>query len=168
MNEEHQAKSVETGNKGKYLFLGLVVIALAAAGLGKTKQGQPLMPADNQPAQNADAEVQEPSQDQAAEEVMIVIDTGAGREQFSLLVESGATVFNLMQILASEHSVQLAYTESNTGAFIEEIKGIKNDPQKNIFWMYYVNGKSADVGASAYHLQPGDLVEWRYEEFKMQ
>ena len=46
------------------------------------------------------------------------------------------------------------------GNFIDEINGIKNG-NKN--WIYYVNGKKANIGISNYKINPGDVVSWKYE-----
>ncbi|MCX6796034.1 MAG: DUF4430 domain-containing protein, partial [Candidatus Falkowbacteria bacterium] len=41
---------------------------------------------------------------------------------------------------------------------------VKNDAANNKYWMYKVNGVLANVGASNYQLNEGDVVEWDYEE----
>jgi hypothetical protein len=50
------------------------------------------------------------------------------------------------------------------GVFIDEIQGIKNDTSNNMYWMFYVNNKMAEVGVSAYRLSDNDVVEWKYED----
>jgi hypothetical protein len=47
------------------------------------------------------------------------------------------------------------------GKLIEEINGVKN-ADKN--WIYYVNGKKADIGVSNYKISKGDIVSWKYEK----
>jgi len=47
------------------------------------------------------------------------------------------------------------------GMFIEEINGIKNG-DKN--WIYYVNGKKANIGVSNYKINNGDIISWKYEK----
>lgn len=48
------------------------------------------------------------------------------------------------------------------GKFIEEISGVRSDGKK--YWIYYVNGKKAQIGVSNYKINPGDVVSWKYEE----
>ena len=44
---------------------------------------------------------------------------------------------------------------------IEEINKVKNGGEKN--WIYYVNGKKAEIGVSNYKIKEGDVVSWKYE-----
>lgn len=50
------------------------------------------------------------------------------------------------------------------GLFVTSIAGRVNTD--NEYWFLYVNGTSSASGASATHISPGDIVEWRYEEAK--
>ena len=45
--------------------------------------------------------------------------------------------------------------------FITSIAGVANDPDQNRWWQYWVNGVLGPVAANKYHLEDGDLVEWR-------
>ena len=53
-------------------------------------------------------------------------------------------------------------TYSGMGKFIEEINGVKNNGEQN--WIYYVNGKKAEIGISNYEIKAGDTVSWKYEK----
>ncbi len=67
-----------------------------------------------------------------------------------------------MNKLRSEGKIK--FTEKNyigMGKFIETINDIKNNGEKN--WIYYVNGKKAQVGVSNYKIKTGDIVSWKYE-----
>jgi hypothetical protein len=44
--------------------------------------------------------------------------------------------------------------------FITSINGKAQDAKKNLYWMYKVNGKVANVGAGDYKLKSGDKVEF--------
>jgi hypothetical protein len=60
---------------------------------------------------------------------------------------------------------KISFTEKNylgMGEFIDSINGIKNN--NNLSWIYYVNGKEAQVGVSNYKINPGDIVSWKYEK----
>ena len=47
-------------------------------------------------------------------------------------------------------------------AFVESINGVANNADNNTFWMFYVNGGLADVGASDYIVKDSDRIEWKY------
>ena len=42
------------------------------------------------------------------------------------------------------------------GKLVEEINGLKNSGEKN--WIYYINGKKANIGVSNYKINKGDIV----------
>jgi hypothetical protein len=53
------------------------------------------------------------------------------------------------------------------GAFIDSIDGVTDDPGKQLYWMLYINGQEADVGASEVVIQEDEsitsaAVDWRY------
>lgn len=48
------------------------------------------------------------------------------------------------------------------GVFMESLQGRKNADGK--FWFLYVNGISSELGPSHAVVEPGDRVEWRYQE----
>ena len=48
---------------------------------------------------------------------------------------------------------------SGMGKFVEEINGLKSSQNK--YWIYYINGKEANVGISNYKINPGDVVSWK-------
>ncbi|MEI8270551.1 MAG: DUF4430 domain-containing protein [bacterium] len=71
------------------------------------------------------------------------------------------TVADFMEKLKSEGKID--FQEKNyigMGKFIESINGIKNG-EKN--WIYYVNGKKANIGISNYKINQRDIVSWKYE-----
>ncbi len=50
---------------------------------------------------------------------------------------------------------------SSLGSFVEEINNIRGRMGK--YYIYYINGKSADVGISKYILKEGDIINWNLE-----
>lgn len=50
------------------------------------------------------------------------------------------------------------------GTLVESIDGVKNGTD-NKYWILYVNGKQATVGAGAYTIQKYDNIEWRFEAY---
>jgi hypothetical protein len=54
-------------------------------------------------------------------------------------------------------------TYPGMGKFIEEINGTKGDGEN--FWIYYINGKKAEIGISEYKIKPNDIITWKYESY---
>jgi hypothetical protein len=50
------------------------------------------------------------------------------------------------------------------GTLVESIDGVKNGTD-NKYWILYINGKQATVGAGAYTIQKNDAIEWRFEAY---
>jgi len=80
-------------------------------------------------------------------------------------LKEGKTVFDLLKKVTEENNLEFSYKEyPDLGVFIESIDNFKNDPEKNLWWQYWVNGEFGKVGVSNYQLKNGDLVEWKYIE----
>lgn len=50
--------------------------------------------------------------------------------------------------------------DSSYGEYVVAINGVKNSGQ---FWLFYVNGAAATVGAGEYVTTNGETIEWRLE-----
>lgn len=48
------------------------------------------------------------------------------------------------------------------GAFVESVNGVKN--ANGFYWTLFVNGALSDKGASSLFVEPGDILEWRYQK----
>ncbi|MBI5254475.1 DUF4430 domain-containing protein [Candidatus Falkowbacteria bacterium] len=79
---------------------------------------------------------------------------------YQLLTATTSTVYDAMK--GSQLNFKTK-TFSGLGEFVEEINGLKNDPQSGKYWMYYINGETAKLGISTQIVKPGDLIEWKYE-----
>lgn len=79
---------------------------------------------------------------------------------------SGApTAYDAMQKLILDKKITAQMKEfPGLGFFVEEINGIKNNPQTNEYWIYYINGASAQIGISQYKIKNNDLITWKYEK----
>jgi competence protein ComGC len=63
-----------------------------------------------------------------------------------------------LELLELDNDVNVTY--SKFGAFIRCINNIcSND---NYYWLYYVNGNLAQVGAGEYVVKSGDRIEFKY------
>jgi len=77
-------------------------------------------------------------------------------------IKGQISVYDFMSQLQKEGKITFKEKYySGMGEFIEEINGIKNG-DKN--WIYYVNGKKAEIGVSNYQIKTGDVVSWKYEK----
>lgn len=74
--------------------------------------------------------------------------------------KKGDTALSLL-----ENSHKIVVKKYSFGSLVESIDGVINGTDKK-YWIYYVNGKTAEVGADQYKLQQGDVVEWKFETEK--
>lgn len=97
--------------------------------------------------------------------ISLKISANGSENEYSKRIEKESSVFDLMKLIDDENNnFSFKYKESSMGVFIEEINEIKNNASDNMYWMFYVNNKLSEVGASGYKLSEGDSVEWKYED----
>ncbi len=68
-----------------------------------------------------------------------------------------------LQLLQMNNSVNA--TNSAYGAFVNCINDVCST--NDYYWMYYVNGKAASVGAGSYLVKGNDTIEFRYEKISI-
>lgn len=51
------------------------------------------------------------------------------------------------------------------GTLVESINGVTNGTDSK-YWLYQINGKAADVGASQYKLQDKDIITWEFKAYE--
>lgn len=66
---------------------------------------------------------------------------------------------NALDLLKEKHTILT--THYSFGDMVTSIDGKAADAKH--FWGFYVNGKSSDIGASAYTTKAGDKIEWKYD-----
>lgn len=78
---------------------------------------------------------------------------------------SGGTALTLLRELdARDTRVQLGVKEyAGLGALVVSMHGEKNGTDDR-YWQYTVNHVAPQIGADAYVLHDGDVVEWRFAE----
>lgn len=83
--------------------------------------------------------------------------------KYATEVKPGNSVYEMMNLLKNENKINFSGKDyASLGFFVEEINGLKNNPAgKN--WLYYVNGRPAQVGVSYYLIKANDIIEWKYE-----
>jgi len=74
----------------------------------------------------------------------------------------GESALEFLENVTKDEKIDLETTEYDFGVLVDAIGGIGNTKEKS--WIYFVNEKSAEVGAGEYVLEDGDLVEWKYIE----
>lgn len=85
--------------------------------------------------------------------------SGRGFTNYQLLVTTTSTALEAMKTSGIDFKTK---TFSGLGEFVEEIGGLKNDPQEGKYWIYFINGETAKLGISTQIVMPGDLIEWKY------
>lgn len=79
-------------------------------------------------------------------------------------IKAGGSVYDFMLLLKQEKKINFqGKNYSGLGFFAQEINGVKNNPAGEN-WVYYINGRPAQVGVSNYMIKAGDIIEWKYEE----
>lgn len=76
---------------------------------------------------------------------------------YEATIPAGSTVVDLMKACG------VSFIDE--GGFITTIQGVSQDEGTQTYWIYYVNGEMAAVGARDYIIQDGDEVTWRLESY---
>lgn len=78
--------------------------------------------------------------------------------------KEGIILKDLMDKLQNESDfIFSGVNYSGIGFFVNEINNIKNNNKENKYWVYYINGMSANVGISSQKINSGDNIKWSYE-----
>ena len=89
-------------------------------------------------------------------------------KKYLLQLPDKSTAYDAIKQLADAKKITMTTKEySSMGYFIEEINGIKNNNQTGEYWGYYINGKTAQLGASSYILKNNDLITWKYAKYQI-
>ena len=102
--------------------------------------------------------------------VSVMLDYGDGAVETydNVSLPANENVFQVMERTAKESNFAFESKEyEGLGALITKI-GDKENGAENRYWQYWVNHKKPEVGASAYTLNSGDFVEWKFIPFKME
>lgn len=88
-----------------------------------------------------------------------------GEKKYAIAVPANQTVYDLMAALKQRGDFDFQGKNSRgLGFFVEEINGVRNNPKESTFWIYYINGKGAELGISNYTLKINDIITWKYEK----
>ncbi len=99
-------------------------------------------------------------------EVVVVFKEGCSdsscRAQKSVPFEEGMSALSILE----QAGFTLQTKAYSFGTFVEAIDGVQGG-EGNRYWMYYVNGTLGPVAADAYGINPGDRVEWKFEQSRL-
>lgn len=80
----------------------------------------------------------------------------------TLSLGENKTVYDAMAELVKEKIISAEFKHfSGLGFFVQSIDGLA--PKDNRYWIYYLNGKTANMGISLIKLKNNDVITWRYE-----
>lgn len=88
---------------------------------------------------------------------IIVEDEIVNKGEQTFKVAEGANLLDVMK----EH-----FEIVEKDGFFSKINDHAQDEKENIWWLYDVNGKMAEVGANEFILSDGDHVEWKLTAFE--
>ncbi len=143
--------------------LGYIVIALVAflLGWGVGPRITPSVPAPQQPL----AESQAPAGTAA---LMLDFGDGTVKTYTDLAFADGETLFDLTKRAAENNGLTFEYQPPGQyGILIDQI-GLMRGGTDNKYWLWYENGRMGQVASDAYLLQPGDVLEWKFVNLKME
>ena len=143
--------------KKKLLVLMMLVFALTACNADKDKAQEPQK---TEQAKTDENKSEEKASDSQATKVSIVIMDEVNNKE---ILKEDAEIKkdeNLQQYLEKNHK---AVFEKG---MMTELEGVKQDPAKKQYWMYYVNGKMAEVGIGDYKVNENDKIEFKFQEMK--
>jgi len=104
----------------------------------------------NEPAPNQDAEPSISSSENYQIEDVVT------SNKISYQGESGKTVLELLKT-----KTDVTTATSSFGEYVTSVNGEDGDGSK--YWLFYVNGEPATVGAGEYVTEDNDEIEWRLE-----
>lgn len=95
-------------------------------------------------------------------------------EQAEVLItqECGRTiVLDKTEVPAGETALQaldrVADIETDDGGkFVTAIEGVEQDTDKQLAWLFYLNGEMAQKGAAEIKLEPGDVEWWDLHDWE--
>ena len=98
------------------------------------------------------------------QEATLIIDNAIDYQSLSLAISASTTAFDLLLQASQQLNLDVeSKSYDDLGIFIEAIGEQKNG-QDNKYWLYYINGEMPMIASDKYLVQPGDLIEFKFEE----
>lgn len=86
---------------------------------------------------------------------------GSTVKVFSVKMEKDSIALAQLQKAAADNNIAIEIKTESFGSYVDSLDGLKGGTDGK-YWMYSVNGKTAEVGADQYKLAEGDVVEWKF------
>lgn len=84
---------------------------------------------------------------------------------YTVSLPKGSSAYDVMAKVQETSDFRFRGKEfPGLGFFIQEINGLEQSPRLAKYWIYYINGKKAEVGISAYTVNEHDIISWNYED----
>ncbi|MCP6726461.1 MAG: DUF4430 domain-containing protein [Patescibacteria group bacterium] len=97
-------------------------------------------------------------------DIAVILETEETR--YEVTIPQGSSVFDVMQTAQDQGFTFAGREFSGLGFFVEEIEGKRQNPKERMYWIYYVNGKKAQVGVSLYIIEDNNVITFKYEEME--
>ena len=102
-----------------------------------------------------------PTQDSQRIETTLAVQ----EKTYLVSLPEGSSAYDLMVRAQETSDFQFKGREfPGLGFFIQAINGLEQSPRLGKYWIYYINGKKAEVGISAYTVNTHDIILWKYED----
>lgn len=97
----------------------------------------------------------------------LIPENGVISKKTGYRIDSGSTVFDLLEMVTRANKIQLDYQGEAAGIYgTVYVKGINYIYEKSCGsssgWMYTLNGEWVGVGCNSKKLKDGDYVQWRF------
>ena len=102
--------------------------------------------------------------------VSIMVDFGDGRVSTytDLDLIQNETAFELTERIAEVNNIGFDFKEySGLGILVAQI-GDKTNGENDMYWQYWVNNKSPEIGAGEYLVEAGDAIMWKFLKYQGQ
>lgn len=90
-------------------------------------------------------------------------------EQVAIQVMNGETVVTEKEVELTDGSLydlmKANFDVKDDNGFITDIEGVSQVPDKNLYWVFEINGEQVTKGAKEVTLQADDKVVWKLHDF---
>jgi len=100
--------------------------------------------------------------------VSLMLDYGDGRVRVypEIRISDNETLLQLLEKQATDAKLSLRIKDfGDLGVLVEEIGGEENG-RDGKYWQYWVNNLAIPYGADKYIVKPGDVIEWKFLNYK--
>jgi hypothetical protein len=75
-----------------------------------------------------------------------------------------STVFSTLKRADLHGDLELDASGNDETAFVKGINGLTGEAKTGKYWFFYVNDQMGKLGCGSVEVDPGDQIEWRYQE----